>query len=207
MMENRWWQKWDSDDERKKIEAYWRHAADQPERRRHFYRVLANEVRAYPTGIKLLDFGCGTGEDTGAMLALGVDYHGADVTPTMLAQARARFPSISFEADDMLGSKYGTGSWPIVVCNAVLPHLPADRVATAIRELWRLAGKLLIVRLFGVDTEKGDKTVVLDGFIYQRWASAHWTKMFQVHTDGASKIRVYAGQASTADCLIICCQR
>lgn len=207
MATERWWQHWGSDAERKKVEQYWRHAADQPQRRKHFYDILARELRAFPQGINLLDFGCGTGFDTGAMLALGVTYHGADVTPTMLAQARARFPSIGFEVDDMLASKQLDRSWTVVVCNAVLPHLPADRIATAIRELWRITDKLLIVRLFGVVPDVDLKnTEVIDGFIYQRWTQQDWEAMFRTHAVGKSR-RLYRGSGGTHDCLVICCAR
>lgn len=203
----RWWQTWDDKTKRSNIQSFWKNDAQQPERREHFYAVLKKELSGLPSGIKLLDFGCGTGEDTAVMRSLGVDYAGADVTTQMLAQARRDHPGVQFDQDDMLASKYADRQWPVVVCNAVLPHLPTEGVVRAIRELWRITGKLLLVRLFGVDLEPESTTKVWDGFIYQRWTRASWEEHFRLHAEDAF-FRVHQGHTdNTKDCLIFACLR
>jgi ubiquinone/menaquinone biosynthesis C-methylase UbiE len=207
-MKERPWQRWGIKNERSKVLSYWRNAANQPGRRKHFYDVLRKELKLFPKGqsVKLLDFGCGTGEDTGAILEMGVEYTGTDVTPAMLKVAREQWPSITFKKDDMLASNQDDESWPVVVCNAVLPHLPMEVMGVAIGELWRVTQQLLVVRMFGVMPDGGSlRTDMHDGFIYQRMTKQEWVELFSsVDAD----VRVYSGTTDeTRDCLVICCER
>lgn len=47
-------------------------------------------VRLFPPGARVLDLGCGTGEDALFLAAAGVAVHAIDVAPAMLARTRAK---------------------------------------------------------------------------------------------------------------------
>jgi SAM-dependent methyltransferase len=84
----------------------------------YFRHVVQERLRLlFPRGARVLDLGCGTGEDALHLASLGVEVHGIDVSPAMIARARQKAsalrggvaPSVSFEvrAAEDLGSLAG----------------------------------------------------------------------------------------------------
>lgn len=74
------------------------------------------------SGLKILDFGCGIGTLCAKLAAQGCDVTGADVSPEILAVAKARYPEIPFlPIDDV------AGEYDVVVSMHVLGHVPAPR--------------------------------------------------------------------------------
>jgi SAM-dependent methyltransferase len=57
------------------------------------YRDLPKIVAEHVTGIKALDFGCGTGRSTRFLKRLGFDVTGIDISEAMIAKARELDPS------------------------------------------------------------------------------------------------------------------
>jgi SAM-dependent methyltransferase len=56
-----------------------------------FRHVVQERVRPlFRRGARVLDLGCGTGEDALFLAGLGVDVHGVDVSPAMIARARQK---------------------------------------------------------------------------------------------------------------------
>lgn len=73
---------------------------------------LRRALRGLPAGAAVLDLGCGAGEPIAAWLASeGYAVTGVDVSPSMLALARARLPGIEWILADMrdvdLGRRFG----------------------------------------------------------------------------------------------------
>jgi ubiquinone/menaquinone biosynthesis C-methylase UbiE len=205
----RWWQNWDRPESRHQIQNYWSRASEQPERRQHFYDVLERSVRRFKRGVKLLDFGCGTGEDYIPFQSMGATYTGSDVTPGMLGMFRKRHRDADIYEDDLIaGSRWKDREWPIVVNNAVLPHLPEEQIEKAVAELWRITGKLLVVRLFGVDKDPGkSRAFTHEGFLYQWWPRDKWLKLFTDLPDRACLEYSQGKTARTKDCLVVLVER
>ena len=60
----------------------------------YFRHVVQERLRPlFPRGSRVLDLGCGTGEDALFLASLGVDVHGVDVSPAMIEKARQKAPS------------------------------------------------------------------------------------------------------------------
>lgn len=205
----RWWQNWDREESRAEIQNYWTQAGEQPERRKHFYDVLEKVVRRFKRGVKLLDFGCGTGEDYLAFLDMGVTYTGSDVTQEMLAMFRKRHKAPDIYQDDLIeGSRWQDQEWPIVVNNAVLPHLPEEQIRKAVAELWRITGHTLVVRLFGVG--KGGpkrRTFTHRGFLYNWWPREDWLGLFAELPGKATVSQARGRTERTKDCLVVIVER
>jgi SAM-dependent methyltransferase len=83
----------------------------------------------------LLDLGCGPGLLLDYLAATGrggaLRYHGIDLSPAMVAAARARWPGHTFEARDILADPLPEQSVDIVVMNGVLTErqgIPRQRM-------------------------------------------------------------------------------
>ncbi|MEU1089520.1 class I SAM-dependent methyltransferase [Streptomyces sp. NPDC005892] len=91
-------------------------------------------VRETGGGRPLADVGCGTGRITGHLHGLGADVFGIDLSPGMLAVARAEHPGIRFEEGSMLaldlpdGSLGGLLAWYSIIhiTDALLPAVFAE---------------------------------------------------------------------------------
>jgi 2-polyprenyl-3-methyl-5-hydroxy-6-metoxy-1,4-benzoquinol methylase len=216
----RWWQNWTRPESRKQIERYWKTGADQGPRRKHWYDVLRQiETEEYGvggfTGRDVLDFGCGTGEDYQQLMRMGVNYTGCDITNEMMDMFRRKHgggPKLFI--NDLLGSTSKDREWPIVINNAVLPHLPSDKIPIAMGELWRITDELLIIRLFGVGkVQEGGKekseTFTHQGFLYQWWSEEKWINTLKSVIDPATgTIRSSRGPTrDTYDCMVITARR
>ena len=107
-------------------------------------RRFAREVR--PGGV-VYDLGCGPGQATALVGSCGVPVRGLDLSPGLVARARARHPGIPFEVGDMLALPYADGSAAGLVAFYSIVHFSADELRTAIREMYRVlepGGRLLL---------------------------------------------------------------
>lgn len=87
-------------------------------------------------GTRLLDVACGPGRLTAAAAARGAHATGCDISPAMIALARADNPGLTFDeasADDL---PYASGSFDAAVCAFGMGHFPdAEKVAGEIRRV------------------------------------------------------------------------
>jgi SAM-dependent methyltransferase len=199
---DRYWQNWDASGRVQRVEKFWKDDKDQVDRRQQLYDVLADVHRLAP-GSVLLDAGCGVCFDKETIENIGFDYHGSDVTPEMLERAKERHGDVKVYLDDMLDSGFDDGQWPVVLCSAVIPHLPPEHHQTALNTLWRIAGKCLIVRFFGVDLAKQDLTTTLKGFLYSQFREKTWRGMFEKLAPAPRRIQCHRGSGATKDVLIV----
>ena len=88
----------------------------------------------------LLDVGCGPGTITADLATRVASVHGVDPSPSVIADASAAFPDVSFAVGDLFDLD---GHWDVVHAHQVLQHL-ADPVA-ALRKLGEL-GDLVAAR-------------------------------------------------------------
>jgi ubiquinone/menaquinone biosynthesis C-methylase UbiE len=206
---DRWWQNWNIDAKRLEVEDFWRDDPAQTARRKQLYNMLRTEVIPNLPRKQVLDHGCGVAWDQPEFVKLGLKYAGADVTEEMLERARERVPDLELYTDDVFNSQFKDQQWPLVVNSAVLPHLPLDRVPSAISELWRITGDCLVIRLFGVNTSPKDASVLLKGFIYNRLRAETWMKMIKEGCTGAVRIDWHSlpDSRSCKDILIACVWR
>jgi hypothetical protein len=208
----RYWQNWDDSSKRRSVEEFWHKDKDQRERRDQFNGILRDVAGRGEFGT-VLDFSCGTCEDFPFMASLGLTYRGVDVTPGMLEMAREKFPVVQVSEDDIFGSKFKDEEHPLVVNSAVLPHLPLEGpegepgacIATAISELWRITGRCLVVRLFGVDLFQEDRTKVEKTFLYNRLVEQSWLDLFKANaTPPPSRVENHRGKTpATRDIMVL----
>lgn len=93
-----------------------------------------------------LDAGCGTGFQTALLDTLGYRAHGVDLSPGLLAVARARLPQATFVRGRLESLPYADGCFDAVTCcGSTLSFVahPAAAVAELARVL-RRGGRLLL---------------------------------------------------------------
>jgi trans-aconitate methyltransferase len=80
---------------------------------------------------RVIDIGCGTGEDTGVLAGRGCLAVGVDLSTTMLREARRRHPGVPFVAADARHLPFPGASTRAVMVNRLLQHLPGAPGALA----------------------------------------------------------------------------
>ena len=101
-------------------------------------------------GDRVLDVGCGAGHYLRSLrnaFAFPFTYTGIDATQSyvaLAAQAFAHDPQADFKHGDIEAQPAEDRSGDVVLCMNVLLHLP--RILPAMRELWRVTGRTLLVR-------------------------------------------------------------
>jgi SAM-dependent methyltransferase len=100
--------------------------------------------RLFHAGDRVLDIGCGTGEDTIHLASLGAQVHAIDASPAMVAQARARGVAAQVLRAENLGQLTGPfdGALSIFGVLNCVPDLAP--VARALAELVRPGGHVAI---------------------------------------------------------------
>jgi ubiquinone/menaquinone biosynthesis C-methylase UbiE len=94
-------------------------------------------IRAAVAGRVVLDYGCGDGESSRALLSEGAGHvYGLDLSPTAVELARAKgLTNATFQAGDAHKLPWPDHSFDVVVGRAILHHLD---LPTATRELVRV---------------------------------------------------------------------
>jgi SAM-dependent methyltransferase len=130
------------------------------------FTVAAEAVIA--TGIAaphLLEVGCGSGyysEVFADLVPGGVSYTGIDYSEAMIARARARYPSVTFEMADATRLAYPDDAFDIVFNGVSLMHI-IDYQA-AISEAARVAGRYCVLHTVPVFDDH--QTTYLKKFAY-----------------------------------------
>lgn len=117
---------------------------------RRYLDQLADELDGKPLDRALLaallelagsgtvaDLGCGPGHVTRWLAARHPSTVGIDLSPGMVALARARAPELTFQQGSMLDLAMDDGAWSAMVALYSVIHLTDEERATACREMAR----------------------------------------------------------------------
>lgn len=82
------------------------------------------------------DIGCGSGREVAWLNANGFPAVGFDASEGLLAQARARYPGLSFAWAELPALRgIAVNTYDNVLCETVIMHLDRGRIASAVRRL------------------------------------------------------------------------
>jgi uncharacterized protein YceH (UPF0502 family) len=104
-----------------------------------FERWLLDRVVAHANGRPVVEVGSGPGHVTAYLADRDADATGVDLSPEMVAEARRRFPHLTFEVGDLrrLGRPPTSSGWAAVLGWYSLIHLAASELPDAISALTR----------------------------------------------------------------------
>jgi ubiquinone/menaquinone biosynthesis C-methylase UbiE len=109
-------------------------------------RLIDNFVRlsGLPAGARVIDLGCGSGVFTNLLRRRGYQCVGVDLSPNLIAIARANFSCIEFRTGDIERLPFPDGSFDGVLMSGVLHHLPErSRCAAEVFRILRPGGKFV----------------------------------------------------------------
>ncbi|MDP1770373.1 MAG: class I SAM-dependent methyltransferase [Nitrospirota bacterium] len=159
------------------IAAYERSATDclaRWSKRRHRQPpLLADWLAHLPVGARLLDLGCGGGQDAGELRKRGYRVVGLDRTRALLAAGRCRDPSLPLVLADLRQLPFQAMSFDGLWAAASLMHLPkpvARLVLTDLCRHVRPGGFLAATVTYGMKSG-----IVTDGWVPGRYF-ARWKK-------------------------------
>ena len=94
--------------------------------------IVRRYFRAGPTA----DIGSGSGRDAAWLAANGFPVIGYDPSAGLVAQARAKYPTLKFETAALPGLHgIADGTFDNVLCETVIMHLDRDEIAPSVRRL------------------------------------------------------------------------
>lgn len=97
-------------------------------------------IRRFFVPGRVADVGCGSGREVAWLAANGYMPIGYDASEGLLAQARGRYPKLTFaraELPDLAG--IADASFDGVLCETVIMHLAPDAIAPSVRRLVQIA--------------------------------------------------------------------
>jgi ubiquinone/menaquinone biosynthesis C-methylase UbiE len=106
-------------------------------RLRSALKAAKDAIRTQTEPVQAFDFGCGSGNLTSHLLALGLEVTAADVSPEFLQLVQSRYPrvaTVQMNGRDL--SNIAEASFDLVATYSVLHHVP-DYLA-AVREMARI---------------------------------------------------------------------
>jgi len=159
------------------IDAYERSAkecvARWNKRRHRRSPLLAEWLTCLPIDAKLLDLGCGAGQDAGDLDRRGYRVVGADRSSSLLSLGRRRFRALPLVRADLRQLPFRVKSFDGLWAAASLIHLPkpvARRVLTDLSKFIRPGGLLAATMTYGVKSR-----IVTNGWVPGRYF-ARWKK-------------------------------
>lgn len=93
------------------------------------------------TARKILDFGCGPGRMTKALIPFFPDVYGIDVVPWAVEQAKRLCPRGKFQLYDGETIPFMDGYFDAIISWTVLQHVPPPEIQNLCREIMRVMAK------------------------------------------------------------------
>ncbi len=125
------------------IDRYLNPPADTPYALEYSFHLLGDA-----TGLRVLDLGCGSGEELVPLIRRGANVIGIDVSPDLIAIAKHRLCEERLEGDVRVGSAYDTGlqdsSVDVIFCMSLIHHLELPRVRTEMLRVLRPGGFIVL---------------------------------------------------------------
>ena len=114
-------------------------------------------TRFFIRGGATADIGCGSGREVGWLNANGFPATGFDASEGLLAEARKRYPAVSFAQAELPALQgIAAGAYDNVLCETVIMHLDRALIAPSVRRMYEIVKLGGIVYLSWRVTEDAD---------------------------------------------------
>lgn len=96
-------------------------------------------------GTSVLDVGCGTGIDYPGFIERGMTYVGVDITPKFVNRFKELHPEANVHLGSSLNLRFRDDFVHVVYSGGMIQHMHPDEYPKAIRSMWRICEKGLIL--------------------------------------------------------------
>lgn len=113
-------------------------------------------IKSMPNGAKILDCGCGPGQDSEVFAKLGFNVTGIDITPKFIEMASRRVPDANFIQMDMMDINLSPDTFDGVWVSFSLLHIhqtDVPKVLSNIKRIMKTNGKMMIALHRGPKTD------------------------------------------------------
>ncbi len=135
------------------------------------------EIARHPRRGRIIDVGCGTGENTALLAAISDEVVGIDIDPKKIDAARRLYPNIGFYRMDAVKMDFPAGHFDTAFLIMSLHEADTDGV---IREVCRIAGEVVVIDysrvLYGL---MGKLIRVVEREKYEKYAGVNLNIKFQ----------------------------
>ena len=148
MKKPRWW------------EAFWEENAPIDFMRLPWQLIHPARKKVYELSLKygdsVLDVACGTGIDYLGFTERGMKYVGVDITPKFVTRFKELHPEADVSVGSSLSLLFEDASFPTVYAGGLIQHMEPTEYPQAIREMWRVCEKAVILTTSKQFTRKGN---------------------------------------------------
>jgi len=89
------------------------------------WQELRDLIQYAKSGCKILDAGCGNGRLFQLFRSKKIEYIGIDNCPSLIKEAKQKYPSAEFQVMDIMNLKFDEQSFDTIFCIAALQHIPS----------------------------------------------------------------------------------
>ena len=135
---------------------------------------IAYFITALAKGAKVLDLGCGAGNDSAKLAASGLSVEGIDLSDKLIEIAKKKNPSLKFIQGDILNLPYDDNSFDGIFAKASLLHIAKKDMPKALNEIKRVLRAEGVLHITIKEGEGEEEVVKNDyGYDYTRFFS-YW---------------------------------
>jgi len=132
--------------------------------------------------LTVLEPACGSANDYRFLEACGlaplIDYHGVDLCPANVENARALFPGISFELGNVFELSVPDKSFELSFVHDLFEHLSPAGLEAAVREICRVTRRGLCIGFFNMDEIPAHEVRPVREYHWNRLSMARMKELF-----------------------------
>lgn len=130
----------------------------------------------------VLDCACGPGIDYTFFRNTSTKYIGIDNTPRFVKKAKRDYPGIDIQVMDVMDIKFDDESIDVVYCKDLLEHMHPDHAQAAVKEMWRVTKKRMMIVFFRVPSDEPTevrRTQMGEGYFFNKYNKQVMIKLIE----------------------------
>ena len=160
---------------------------NQPQIEHPIRKIIFDEV--VNSGKSVLDAGCGSCMDYPRYKKQGIKYTGVDITEHFIDYAHSIYPEIDARFCSILSLPFKDNSYDVVYSKSVLDHMHPNDIDNAIKELWRVSRRKMMLAFDYAPVNKPQLIVFGKKFYANRYDERELTKTIR-GLNGFKELRI-----------------
>ncbi len=154
--------------------------------------------------ISVLEPACGSANDYRFLESFGIsrflEYFGFDLCPKNISNAKKMFPTVHFDAGNVLEIQADDKSFDYCYVHDLFEHFSIEAMEMAIKEICRVTRKGICVSFFNMHNEKEHITKEVHDYHWNRLSMPILSNLFNEHFEQVHAIHIDSFLASKFSC-------